>query len=94
MGPDIPELVAQLGWPAVTLVFFAWVALRIGKFMGPLMQQLIESHVSMMTALETDAKDKTKILGACKEILQSCHETAKKHTVQLDGISEQIDAAL
>ena len=87
MAPDIPHLVQQLGWPAVVLVFIAWMVMRAGKFMGPLMKDLVDSHVSMMHALEHDAKEKTRILDACKDILQS-------HSVSLVGISEKLDEAL
>lgn len=94
MGPDIPYLVQQMGWPAVTLVFFGWVALRVGRFLAPLVRQLFESHVSMMAALAIHAREQTEIMGKSMEILENCERTGRDNTVTLSGLSEKLDAAI
>ncbi len=78
MGPDIAHLVQQLGWPAVTLVFFGWISIKVGRFFGPLMRDLFQAHIDLMRALQQDAADKTEILKSCRAMLV--------------GISEKIDA--
>ncbi len=87
-------MLQQFGWPAIILIFLAWVTVKVGRYLAPLVRGLFQAHVDLMNALQVDASEKTEILKSCQVMLERCDGRTEKHTVVLDSLSEKLDAAL
>ena len=66
---EIQEMVSSLGIPFVILVAVFWLIVRIGRWIGPRADLVVDHHVQFLTATQNHQKQQTETLSQQSELI-------------------------
>ena len=74
---DFTQIATDFGFPSALLLIILWGMRSVGKFLSPMLRQVVHGHVELVDSLKSSTAQQTKILHGHTDKLDEIHEAVK-----------------